>query len=182
MHETAMKIISEGGEIYRINCDAITFTYPAQKNLNFNISKNVPGHFKHEYSFIFSLAQLGINTLSILSKDENGEDKCTMKVGGIQQCPELTAKLSHQSFVKLIESTIVKQMHSARLTVENIRKRKLNDSLHSIKVRSEFDVQMTSALQRRQLLEPVIPFRTYPFGFVRNGSHKHKNPFITDNK
>lgn len=174
-----MKLIAQGARIYRINCDALTYSLPSGQQSSLDVSASAGSSFKHEYQDIKSLAQLGMNTMSVLHINVAGEKEASLKAGGIIQREEITAQLTHEAMVAMVESSIANHVagkEQVDLKVPNIRSRK--NGLQPQKVRSECSIAMKSVFLRRQLVDPSFPYVTLPFGFKDTGDYtKHVNPF-----
>lgn len=160
------------------------FSISNKTPLNLDTSSYLIGSFKHEYENIKSLAQLGMNTVSVLYTNSDGKDETVFKTSGIQQTAEVSASLTHQKFVDMIDETI--RMHAAgekpkedtSMKVPNVRT--FSRKLDSMKVRTDCQVHMNSALTRRQLVEPKYPYVTRPFGYRSDGI-PYNNPFLNQN-
>lgn len=139
------------------------------------VSDSIVGSFKCEYKDIRSIAQLGMNTLSVLHINEAGEQEVSMKTGGIVKEEETSVLLTHQAFIRTIESSIQKYVtgtfqnqdaskNQVKLKVQNVRSRKRG--LQTLKVRSEYGIEMRSVFLRRQLFNVSYPYVTYPHGYL----------------
>lgn len=181
IHRQIMKIVANGGRIYRQNCDSLIFSLPADKrpeDIGIQVSK-LPGAFKHEIRNITSLAQISMNMCSILHNDDDGVEVATMKCGGVNLNANVSAFLSHNAFVEAVEAAARGDREAAaaaEIKVPNVRSSKRK--LRPMKTRTEITIRMKSALVRRQLdPKPELGFRTLPWGFLENSQHKHTNPY-----
>lgn len=163
------------------------FALPRGVKPDLSICKDRYGYFKEEYKDIQSIAQLGINTCSILHKVD-GLDVVTMKTGGFQQQDQLSGNvLSHRVFIQAVEASIHHHFSKAAPDVDEADDGRAITAKHictttqgGLKTKKEMRQQtltMQSALTRRHLVDQSYPFRTEPYGFLPDSKHKFCNPF-----
>jgi hypothetical protein len=181
VHESALRLLAQGANILRINSDSLIFSLSSNIEPDVRISKYLAGCYKHEISNIESIAQLGVNSCSILHRDEAGMLHTTLKISGVQQSQLLTGHLGHKAFVDLVYSSVQEYQKGGKempkLKVHNVRTSTTNHV--SEKKRTLHSIKLNSALTRRVLpAGSSYPFQTFPYGYLGDAAkQKFTNPF-----
>lgn len=188
MFDHLMRLIAAGAKIHRVHTDSIEYSIASNAEELLPIGPATL-QFKHEYGEIESFAAVGVNSISVKHRDDNGDKKVSFKLGGFQQRHELSSDLTHESIVRVIEATIRREAAAAsgeslpeepaQIKLQNIRS--INRGPHSVKERRQFTVEVSSALKRRQLPKPFAhPFVTFPYGYLPTAEATHRcvNPYV----
>lgn len=192
MFDHIMRLLAAGAKIYRVHSDSITYTLPTDAPVNLPVGPAVL-QFKHEYSGnIESFAAVGVNSISVVHRDINGDAEVSFKLGGFRQRRETLGSLNHESIVRMIDATIKREAAAAngKITLEKeatqIKLQNIcssNKGPLSSKVRRNYTLEVSSALKRRQLIEPIeFPYQTYPYGYLSTNEAKHRchNPYLNN--
>ena len=166
VHKKMQEVVTIGGTILRVSCDEIFFILPTESILPFSIGE-VFGSYKHHFSNVLSVVQLGLRNVSLVHLDKQGKRQEVLITSGVMQSQYNCSLLSHSLYLakvdELLENnkqvTVIPKVINVNF-VNSLKKRNL------ISVQKEQSALNYALYLRRQFCDSIEYRGSLPYGFV----------------
>jgi hypothetical protein len=167
MHKKMMTVTHLGGTLLRVATDCIYFLFPT-KNLplpvEFEISESF-GFFKHQFTNIHAVIQVGVRNLSILYMDEENQLREKLVCSGVTLSEHNQHVLSHSKYKNVVSKLFDKDLDLSTVKVKQVQ---FNNSIKRQKIGciQKYQVAFNNQIYlRRQFVSKSDYFQSWPHGW-----------------